>query len=101
MLLQAVQESHAIEAIVVGVMLGAGKLWDHFKGRKRDRSSTTALTAIRDDLREVKDDVRDLRAFVVGPDGQNGLRGDVREIKSRVIGLEERERDRLHGPYVR
>lgn len=32
---------------------------------------------------------------MIGPDGENGIRGAVREVKERVVGLEERERERL------
>lgn len=42
-------------------------------------------------------EVRDLKAHVIGPDGQNGLRSDVKDLRSDVKGLLERER--LHGPY--
>jgi hypothetical protein len=100
----------------------------HLKGRNRDRSMSTdirkqlageiaplglAIAGIKNDLSEVRGDVttltmetRDLKGYVIGPDGENGLRGDVREIKARVIGLEDRERDalaaaQLHGPLDR
>lgn len=47
--------------------------------------------SIRDDLQGVVSRVQDLSAHVIGPDGQNGLRGEVREMKADVRGLLERE----------
>lgn len=90
-----------ITAGVVGLIVGAGKVWDHVKGRKRDQHQTVSLSRISVQINEVRDDVRDLSAHVIGPDGKNGLRSDVRKLEGRVDGLEERERDRLHSPYDR
>jgi hypothetical protein len=93
-----------VEAGAIGLIVGAGKLWDYFHGR-RARADATAngkkLDRISTAVDKVELDVRDLRAFVVGPDGQNGLRSDVRELKSRVDGIEERERDRPRQTYDR
>lgn len=93
-----------VEAVVVGVVVGIGKLFDHRANKKRetrDRASVTQMNRIEDGLEVVSNEVRDLKAYVIGPDGQNGLRGDMREMKERVGGLEQRERDNLHGAYDR
>lgn len=87
------------ESVVLGVMIGLGKVWDHRKGSRRDRLTTSALKSISEDVGEVKNEVRDLKAHVIGPDGQNGLRSDVRELRADVKGILERERDQIHGPY--
>jgi hypothetical protein len=97
-----------IEAVAVGAIVGVGKLWDFFHGKKRERRDTqklerisTQIEGVKGDINDVRDDVRDLRGFVIGPDGQNGLRGDVRTLTTRVNGLEDRERDRPRQTYDR
>jgi hypothetical protein len=100
-----------VEAAVMGAIVGVGKLFDHRANKKRDirdrdretreRASVTQMNRIEESVAETTGEVRDLKAYVIGPDGQNGLRGDVREIKERVRGLEERERDQLHSSYDR
>lgn len=67
-----------------------------------DLSLEQRFNGVTAQIGEVRADVAEVRAFCVGPDGENGFRGDLREVKARVIGLEDRERDhaRLHGPYV-
>ncbi len=42
---------------------------------------------IRAEITELAGEVKDLKAHVIGPDGQNGLRADVRELKDDVRGL--------------
>lgn len=73
---------------------------DHRKGQSRDDSGSQQLTQIHNSIGEIRSDVgklgdemRDLTAHVIGPDGQNGLRGDVRELKEDVRGILDRERD--------
>lgn len=73
---------------------------DHRKGQTRDDSGSEQLTQIHRSIGEIRadvgklgDDMRDLTAHVIGPDGQNGLRGDVRELKEDVRGILERERE--------
>jgi hypothetical protein len=78
----------------------------HKKGSKRDTSSNRQLVEIKDAVAELKTEVVAVKSHVIGPDGQNGLRGDVRELRADVKGLLDRERerdrtDRLHGGYVR
>lgn len=109
----AVDPSHLIEALGLGVAYGVGKWFDHRKGKTRDtkdivKSETLNriernVSHLTKDVDDLTGDVRDLRAHLVGPDGQNGLRGDVRELKEDVKGILHRERDRaedrLHGEY--
>lgn len=90
-----------IEAGAIGAIVGVGKLWDHFHGKKRERRDTQKLERISTQISDVETkvdvmqgDVRDLRGFVIGPDGQNGLRGDMRTLTKRVDGIEDRERTR-------
>lgn len=88
----------------------------HIKGRRGKRADLTLVSQIktvitetvaaheRDDVRrftEVRNDLQRLNDHIVGPDGDNGVRGDVREIATRVMGLETRERDRLESAYDR
>ena len=79
---------------ILAVLTGKG-IYDAFRGRTRDRQKTSIDTQLGSRLLRIEEGLRELKAHVIGPDGENGLRGDVREIKARVIGLEERERDRL------
>jgi len=84
-------EPHSIvEAVTLTAVIGLGKVWDHYRARPRATQLDT-----------IANDVRDLKAYVVGPDGQNGLRSEVRDIKERIGAMEERERDRLHGKYAK
>lgn len=100
--------SHAKELYAIGglivTQIGLAVV-AHVKGRKRpveasklmDRALNNALTPVSIKLDSLSNDVQDLRAHVIGPDGQNGLRGEVREIKTDVRGILERERDRVHS----
>lgn len=104
------------DAVVVLIVALKGVV-DYRGGRRRDTRHGVALdsrfTDLSLDLEQrfngvsaeigtVRAEVAEVRAFVVGPDGENGIRGDVREVKKRVIGLEERERDHLGaGTYDR
>jgi len=71
----------------------------HYKGKHRtsndDRRFANLTQVMNQSFTEVRADIAEVRAFVVGPDGENGLRSDVRQIRQKVEGLEERERDRL------
>ena len=40
-------------------------------------------------LQDVKAGIGELRVTLIGIDGQNGIRGDVKELKERVKDLEE------------
>lgn len=99
-------EMHAaVEGVVFAVILGAGKAISHLRGKparsaaaRKAEEHAVKIDRISTAVDTIGGDVRDLRAFVVGPDGQNGLRGDVRGLTKRVDGIEERERAR---PYDR
>jgi hypothetical protein len=75
------------DGAVVVIVFAKGWM-DHRGGRRRDTSLSTRLN-------DLKQAIAEVRAFVVGPDGENGIRSDVREVKARVISLENRERERL------
>ena len=115
----AADHSALVEYVVVGAIVGAGKLMDHLKGRGRDHRAResqshlqSALLGVKNDIRNDIDGVRDavhaltsevtaVRHFVVGPDGENGVRGDVRKLETRVEGIEDRERDAKPKPRRR
>ena len=83
-----------IGAGIVTVAVAIKGLYDHRTNQRRDETAE-------EQIGQIRIDIRDLKAFVVGPDGENGIRADVREIKKRVIGLEDRERERLQaGPPI-
>lgn len=88
-----------VASIVTAAVVGIKALSDHRKGKKRPSELGAELERRLKPLHESLDtlggDVRDLKAYVIGPDGQNGLRGDVRDLKARVDGVEEREREWL------
>lgn len=100
--------AHAIEAVVLGGLLGIGRWLNRREGVKKDsaahesrqsiRASLDTLTGtvegLRTDVGDLREEVRETRAFVVGPDGQNGLRGDLRKAESRIDAIEDRERER-------
>lgn len=109
-LAEASASSGGTAAVVAGGMIALVKLADHFGEKRRERARDTkleaAVTAISDKVDEsqratdkrcesIERSVATLSAHIIGPDGENGLRGDLREVKKRVIGLEERERERL------
>jgi hypothetical protein len=79
---------------------------NHRKGKTRDRARKSEFEQLQETIAKnhgettqqfsaVSRELVELRAFVVGPDGENGLRGDLKELKSTVTGLVERERERL------
>lgn len=91
------------------LVAAATAISSHKKGKTRDHASNSTLTRIENGLHAVQRDVkrlssdvgelrtetREVRAFVVGPDGENGIRGDVRELKETVKEIEKRERERM------
>ena len=117
MVLQDTPANHTLMDAVVGSLLVATQLGtvfvSHLKGKRGQKAQSEGmdkkLTSLGNDLRtainvrcddlsrevsEVSGDVRDLKAYVIGPDGQNGLRGDVRVLKEDVRGLLDREMPR-------
>lgn len=96
------KELYAIAGVIV-IQLGT-VLAAHRKGKQRapelGRELDKRFMPLDIKIDSLSDEVRDLKAHVIGPDGQNGLRGDVRELKYDVKGILDRERDaKLHGPY--
>lgn len=102
-----------MDALVGGVLVltQLGTVWvSHLKGKRGTKTAAEGLdrrfTTLGADLRLAIDlradgitrdmavlsgEMKDLKAYVIGPDGQNGLRGDVRELKADVKGLMDRE----------
>jgi hypothetical protein len=90
---------------------------NHRKGKHRDANSGSALKRIEgklddsiDEQRQINERltqaIRDVSHLVVGPLGDNGVRGDLRELKSSLDRHLDEHRDadremRLHGPYNR
>ncbi len=96
----AISQEHMVDALVV-VMLATSKVFDHFKGKRRDHRQTkqlddrfAALEASTKTWQTDSDEkIQRLFAFIIGPDGQNGIRGDQRKLAERVGKIEERERN--------
>lgn len=105
---------HLPEAIAATVVLIATAITNHIKGQKRERSHNARLEAGFSELRqtvqttvgdlrvemnerfsETNAAVAEVRGFCVGPDGQNGFRKEISELREDVRGVLERERDRL------
>lgn len=59
------------------------------KGKTRDKGAVDRWQEVRDGLTSLTQDVRDLKHQVIGVDGQNGLRGDVRTLTTQVETLRE------------
>lgn len=98
-----------IASTAVALMLAVTTTLNHFKGKRRDRGNGSALETIAKKIDDnhkdttvqfaaITREMLDLKAYVIGPDGENGLRGDVREIKEEVKGILNRERDRVNDP---
>lgn len=96
------------------IMLGIASqgLLAHFKGRRGKRADTALGKQIEVVVQRIVDEheVTDVARFtevtkqyqqlhdhLVGPDGENGMRSDVREIGRRIGELEARERERLEA----
>jgi hypothetical protein len=93
-----------IAAAVVGLVVVLTPIANHFKGKKRDAGRKSEFVVLAEKIDKnhlattqqfaaVNIELRDLKAHVIGPDGENGIRGDVRELKEDVKGILERERD--------
>lgn len=90
---------HALIESILVIAIAARTYLERQREPKRVQELDAKLT---EKLAPVHAQLLVLEAHVIGPDGENGIRGDVRDIKRRVEGLEERERDRLqHPPYDR
>jgi len=98
------------EGLILGSAVFLKGVWDDRKTKKHTVATKTERNAeldqrtnrlreaiefhaqdIRAEVREVAATVKDLSAHVIGPDGQNGLRSEVRDIKLKVDGLLDRE----------
>lgn len=77
--------SPGVETAIVAGLLTVAKAFDHFKGKRRDARHAATQHRIEGEL-------RDLRAHVIGPDSQGGLRADLAYLERRVTGIEDRER---------
>lgn len=88
---------YAGEAIV-GALVVIKQMADVVSARKRDTRQALAFTEFKLTLEErlagFDRRIDKLFAFVIGPDGENGIRGDTRQLRQRVDDIEERERDR-------
>jgi hypothetical protein len=91
-------DPHSLGEVVVGGVVVAKQIMDFFGGRTKDRRHRESTGAMRSDLSgqiaAINLELAELRAFVVGPDGENGIRGDVRELKRDVRRLLDRDRGR-------
>jgi hypothetical protein len=74
-----------------------GALWNNHKGRKRDRGASDRWEKVGRTLGALGDQVTRVEHYVVGPDGKNGIRRDLQEVKEEVKGLRERELERLQA----
>lgn len=84
------------------VALAIKSVLDHRKGTRRDTVGVGTLSRIEKSVTEVRDEVRDLSAHVIGPDGKNGLRGRVEALEQSREREREAEIERLrHAPYDR
>jgi|SRR6185437_2830328 len=88
--------------LIVLALLVAFKLLDVYAARRRDRKHGETLELRLQTLQASFDaGLRELRAFIVGPDGKNGLRGDLRDLAERVDAAEKREMDALRAAAER
>lgn len=113
-LTQAAQNSPLVIAAVAlsslsPLVVAAGTVWN----RRRGVVNAATLSRIEKkvenlstDIDDLTGDTRELRVVIIGVDGNNGLRGDVRELKDdvkeitkRELERAERSRDPLHGEY--
>lgn len=92
-----------VESLLTLAVCGKA-LTDHLREKRREASRDEKIRGsfhgVHQRLDALQLEVHDLTAYVIGPDGENGIRGDVREMKQKIDGLEERERRRLEGRDV-
>jgi hypothetical protein len=97
------------QALTIFVVAGLGII-NHVRGAQNNKRTDEALTSAMADLKasntaafaEVRADIAEVRSFCVGPDGQNGFRKEISDLRGDLRGLLDRERDylaeeRLHG----
>jgi hypothetical protein len=118
------RDPQMIGDIVVVAIVATKGLVDWTRGGRRDKRHASVLNEkfssldlslerrfgqVALEMKQLEASVAEVRAFVVGPDGENGIRGDVRQLGARFDDMEERERqrdrdrerDRVHGAYDR
>lgn len=102
--------NHTLMDAVVGgilVLTQLGTVWlGHLKGKKGNVTMDGRLTSLGNNLKQiietrcdtlsdevtgVRRDISTLSAHVIGPDGQNGLRGEVRQLKVELAQLAPRK----------
>lgn len=108
------KELYALGAVLTIQLGGMGAAW--LRNRRGPAEQTkrielalnNALTPVGikldslvGDMQDMKEHLATVDSLVRGPDGQNGMRGDLRKVEKRMDEFEERERDRLHGSYDR
>jgi len=81
-------DAKLIGEAIVGALVIIKSIADYFGARNSRLEQEQRFALLTGAIAEV-------RAFCVGPDGTNGIRGDLREMKKRVNGLEQRELERL------
>lgn len=108
------------QALTIFVVAGLGVV-NHVRGSKKDKrtgdaltravvdlkaSNATSFAEMRADIAEVRAEtnagIAEVKAFCVGPDGKNGFRKEISDLRGDMRGLLDRERDylaeeRLHG----
>lgn len=104
----------ALSDIVLAIALAAQAFFQHRGGKRRtqDIGSTVAaavetqLTTFRLEQKNQLDnfysglaaEINDVRAIVVGPDGRNGLRSEIRALEKDVV-LNEERRHKMRGDF--
>jgi hypothetical protein len=76
-------------ALTLLAVVGQGFL-AHRKGQEGKRASARTTKSID----ELKLGLSELKVTMIGIDGENGIRGELRELKDEVRGILDRERDR-------
>lgn len=95
--------SNLAEIVSLGALLALKALQEAIAGRRREKRQSTELStqlgevtgAFQQRCDGIERSVATLSAHVIGPDGENGLRSDVRKIQDKLDDFERRERERL------
>lgn len=103
--------SHEGADAIVGALVLLKEVYAVVGSRRKYKASSEAFTALRSDLtqrfdrmeesvsrglsdlrKDLQADIKSVRVLVIGEDGENGLRSDVRKIEKE----RDRERDERH-----
>lgn len=99
---QAAHDTPSLQVAGAAIALGTGQFLTWLSGRRRGNhgkaENAKAFERVEKSIAAVEKQVVALSAHVIGPDGENGIRGDVREIKKQVDGILDRERVALQNP---